>query len=491
MKRLIPLLSLLILLAPSTVAQNSQKIVFDTKDATNYYLAIPPESPVIRGVLVLFCSFGPPESILPETRLPQVTCTNEILTIVASVKGALYLDTATTQRISSILQHVTNRFKVDTSKIAIGAYSYAGSTLLRYTELCYQHPEKFPVRPRAIFTVDGSLDLINMWQWCERQISKSYDPGMTGDARFISNALRQGIGDLKNNLSLYQALTPFNLADTAGNELYLRHTALRLYYDTDINWQLTEKRNSLYDTDIPDATELVNRLLLAGNDKVEFVAATRPGKRNDGRRTPTAMSIVDEPECIQWLKQQLEILDPRTWNPPYYLPTPPNWTSEVFALPPDFAPAISLKGVEHVRFAPGWGELGKADYWTYVYLWWVEGKTAPDAAALQKYLTAYYEGLIGRNIERRNIPKEKLTPVRVSLAPQPGAAGGTRYAGRIDMLDYMAQRPMTLHCVADIKYCAAAGRTAIFFQVSPQESGHPIWKEMQAIPQQFHCEKQP
>ncbi len=488
MKRLTLLLSLLMLLVTGAIAQNSQKIVFDAKDATSYYLAIPPESPVIRGVLVLFRSFGPPESLLPETRLPQVAYTNEILTIVASLKETLYLDTATTQRINRILQDVITRFKIDTAKVALGAYSFAGSPLLRYTELCYQHPEMFPLQPKAIFMVDGSLDLQNIWHWCERQLAKPQDNGAQGDARYIANALRQGIGDINDHRARYQALTPFNREDTAGHEVYLRHTAMRLYYDTDISWRLREKRMSLYDTDIPDATELVNRLLQAGNNKAEFVAATRPGTHNDGSRSPVAMSIVDETECIQWLKQQLDILNPRTWNPPYYLPLPPKWTSEVFALPSDFAPEIPLKGVEHIRFAPGWDDPQKEDYWTYVYLWWVEGKPALDAAALQKYLAAYYDGLIGRNIDRRNIPKEKVKPVRVNLTPQPG---GTRYTGRIDMLDYMAQRPMTLHCIADIKYCTVAGRTAIFFQVSPQESGHPIWKEMQAIPEQFRCEKQP
>jgi hypothetical protein len=59
-------------------------------------------------------------------------------------------------------------------------------------------------------------------------------------------------------------LSPFNSADAGpGNERALRHAAVRLYFDTDIEWQLRERRNGYYDTYLPDAAEMVERRFLS------------------------------------------------------------------------------------------------------------------------------------------------------------------------------------------------------------------------------------
>jgi hypothetical protein len=40
-------------------------------------------------------------------------------------------------------------------------------------------------------------------------------------------------------------------------------------------------------------------------------------------------------------------------QPPYQLPTPKGWRKETFTLPPSFAPDMTWKGNEVLRFAPG------------------------------------------------------------------------------------------------------------------------------------------
>jgi hypothetical protein len=71
--------------------------------------------------------------------------------------------------------------------------------------------------------------------------------------------------------------------------------------------------------------------------------------------------------------------------------------------------------VEDVRFASGWDDEKSPQYWSYAYLWWLEDDPKIDAATLEKHLTAYYEGLVGRNLTGRNIPAGKVIPTRVQL----------------------------------------------------------------------------
>lgn len=40
-------------------------------------------------------------------------------------------------------------------------YSAGGTIALRYTELCNQSPESFPVRPKCVLTVDSPVDIID------------------------------------------------------------------------------------------------------------------------------------------------------------------------------------------------------------------------------------------------------------------------------------------------------------------------------------------
>ncbi|HTJ50233.1 MAG TPA: hypothetical protein VL443_12300, partial [Cyclobacteriaceae bacterium] len=301
------------------------------------------------------------------------------------------------------------------------------------------------------------------------------------------DAMTKENGTIYNNADRYKFLTPFyNEGQDAGNEKYLTSVAVRLYYDTDIEWQLKNRRNSFYDTKMPDGSELINRLLLMGNNNAEFIASKQPGLRSNGIRHPNSFSIVDEVECIQWVKRSLNIFDVNTWIPTYNLIKPAGWEMERFPLPPDFASQINYKGVEEVRFSPGWGEIKSEEHWSYSFLWWLDGTPKIDAVILQSNLKAYYSGLVARNITRRNIPANKIVPTIATIKKIKPAPGDLEtYNGTISMLDYHAQEPMILNCIIHVKDIKATNHTAIYFEISPKPFSHTIWKKMNEIGESF------
>jgi len=182
--------------------------------------------------------------------------------------------------------------------------------------------------------------------------------------------------------------------------------------------------------------------------------------------------------------------DAEKYNPPYALATPPEWGVERFAIPIEFAPSIPYKGVEDIRFAPGWGDAKSTAYWTYAFLWYLEGKPKIDAQAIEKNLTAYYTGLVGRNIERRKIPKEKLVPVKATIKQTTKTEGDAQtFLGTIEMLDYMEQKPMTLNCTVHIKLCGDQNNTFVFYQISPRPLTDNVWRGLQQLWTTFACSK--
>ncbi len=375
--KLIVLFTTIIFLFCNTVeCQTVEKVFFNDGDSiTNYYLAIPPTSGNISATLVLLCPYRNPESILPETMLQNVAAANDILTVYASVGMHFIPDDSALQHINKLMANIVSKYHADTSMFILAGFDVAGLTALKYTELSNEHPDKFTVQPKIVFGIASPVDLTGLYNLCQRQITKNYLPPAVGDAKFMTDILNKNIGAPNDHAEQYTQLSPFSYTvTTSGNEQYLKHTAIRLYYDADIDWQLKVRRNSYYDTYMPDASELINRLLLQGNTKAEFISSKQPGVRSNGNRNATAYSIVDAIDCIQWIKNELHIFNPNNpmaFNPPYTFGVPDGWRIERYLFPPFFAPGVKLKGIEDLRLPPGWGVASSNEYWSAAFLYWL------------------------------------------------------------------------------------------------------------------------
>ena len=89
-----------------------------------------------------------------------------------------------------------------------------------------------------------------------------------------------------------------------------------------------------------------------------------------------------------------EEFDSKKWEPPYNLDFPLGWGIERFLIPISFAPKIPYRGVEDIRFTPGWGKAESADYWSYVFLWYLDGQQKITAKIVENNLKKYYSGLV-------------------------------------------------------------------------------------------------
>jgi hypothetical protein len=172
----------------------------------------------------------------------------------------------------------------------------------------------------------------------------------------------------------------------------------------------------------------------------------------------------------------------------YHLDIPAGWTTEQMSFPIDFAPQITYTGIEDLRFAHGWEDIASDEHWTYAFLWWLDGKPLIDEKILQENLTAYYSGLVKRNVIQRTIPAFKVVPTIATITKAATAQGDTAtYNGTIKMLDYIAQEPITLNCLVHIKNCAAKNNTAVFFEISPKPYEHSIWQQMNKLNDDIKC----
>ncbi len=178
--------------------------------------------------------------------------------------------------------------------------------------------------------------------------------------------------------------------------------------------------------------------------------------------------------------------DGHKWEVPYTLAAPEDWGIERFLVPINFAPQISYKGVEDIRFAPGWAKVKSEEYWSYAFLWYLEGDIKTDIKIIESNLKAYYTGLIASNGSA--IPKEKLIPVITSFKKTRTDNGDSEtFIGTVSMLDYMQQKPIILNCKTHLRTCDGENKTFIFYELSPQSFSNNIWLSLDKLWSDFRC----
>jgi pimeloyl-ACP methyl ester carboxylesterase len=287
-------------------SQSIEKVVLNSKDSSVYYLAVKPFADEIKGVLVLLPGFGEQaEAIFPETKLHNVAFMNNILTVGVSVGNKIYVDAAVIEKINLVLNDILKRFKVKSDSFVVGGFSVGGTISLRLAELINEKPLHFPIVLKGVFAVDSPVDWVDLWSYFDRELEKNFSQAGTFEANFIQDMMKKEFGTPQTNLASYVQLSPFYAGQKGlGNEQFLKNIAVRVYHDVDVDWQLRNRRRSLYDSNALNSSEMINRLLLLGNQRAEFVQG-KTGYRSSGIRHPHAWSIVDEVELIKWIKKLL------------------------------------------------------------------------------------------------------------------------------------------------------------------------------------------
>ncbi len=304
--KLILFLMTIALFSNLSYSQSVKKVVLNENEFfSGSYLVVEPESDTIEGALILIAGFGQrAEDTFPETKLQNVAYVNNILTVSFAAGNKLYADSITRANLTAVIQDILSKYKINPQNFIIGGFSAGGMIALRYVELCNEFPDKFPVQPKGVFMVDSPIDIFTIWDNLEESYKNRYSELAYEEAERAMGHIKNDYKVPKENVSKYSELTAFSMNKEYGqHEKFLINTAVRAYHDVDIAWRLINRNQTVHNSNYEVTAELINRLLLMGNDKAEFIQTFRTGYRSNGNRHPHSWSIVDEVEFIQWMKK--------------------------------------------------------------------------------------------------------------------------------------------------------------------------------------------
>jgi hypothetical protein len=164
----------------------------------------------------------------------------------------------------------------------------------------------------------------------------------------------------------------------------------------------------------------------------------------------------------------------------YSLPLPEKWGVEKITFPIVFAPAIPYKGLEEIRFMPGWGDSKSADYWSYSFLWFIEGTPDINPDILKLYLTQYYNGLYISNQKTGPPANNNFTQVQLKKITNADEDLET-YEGKIITFNFLNKLPLKLNARIHIRKYIAKNHSAVLFEISPQDYKHTVWDQLDGI----------
>lgn len=160
------------------------------------------------------------------------------------------------------------------------------------------------------------------------------------------------------------------------------------------------------------------------------------------------------------------------------LDAPETWNTERIPFPISFAREIPLTGIEDLKFAPGWSDATQDDYWTYVFVWYVDDFGKVNQDSLTSWVNRYYDGLMGANADN---PEKGRTVTQYTKT----SAG---FEGQLEVYDnFFAKEMMTLYSRMTEQKCPETGKTILRFNMSIRPFDHPVWQLMDEVKVNVAC----
>lgn len=169
-------------------------------------------------------------------------------------------------------------------------------------------------------------------------------------------------------------------------------------------------------------------------------------------------------------------------NKPEILMEPVLWEFEKFPLPPSFANAITYKGFEELRFAPGMFKKDAHDYFTYAFVAQIDSAVTIWQADVKNYLVNYYRGLCAVTAKDNKlvIDTNKINAtIHRQMRP---AIKFTTYDAAVNLFGVFADgAPVRLNVEVSVIKNPVAKKTWLFFLASPLPKKDETWKKLYGI----------
>ena len=161
---------------------------------------------------------------------------------------------------------------------------------------------------------------------------------------------------------------------------------------------------------------------------------------------------------------------------------PSTWEFEKVPLPPSFATAITYKGFEELRFAPGMFKKDAHDYFTYVFVAQIDSSVVISQEDVKNYLVNYYQGLCAITAKDRKLVIDSSKINAAVYRQKKSTANYATYEAIVNLFGVFADgAPVTLNVEVSVIENVPDKKTWMFFIASPLHKKDETWKQLYGI----------
>ena len=153
------------------------------------------------------------------------------------------------------------------------------------------------------------------------------------------------------------------------------------------------------------------------------------------------------------------------------------WGKEIIKFPIDWAPEITFKGFEELRFAPQRTNMEHEEFWTLVLSWSVQTTKEISQKELEFNFYHYFDMLMKPNHFAQEFPEPELLFYDYDVNNT-----DTLFKGKMTFFDGLISGKMiTVNILGSQTLCKTIGKAYVIFKISPQQFTHPIWEKLEKI----------
>ena len=250
----------------------------------------------VKGFLLLLPGLGEnARSVFHKTSLPALLSEQGALTIIPELEKALVAEDFIIVALNKILQEQHSKYGSAKPWLIIGGFSRGGAIAVRYAEYLLSLDSNNNLK--GIFAIDPALDLKRLYKSSVNKINYDCSRLIKKEGSFIKNYLDKLLkGPPAIQPDNYLKYSGYSAdREDGGNASYLKHIAIRLFSEPDLNYVRKTYCDKLQEDDLNafDLEKLNKFLLQTGKTQCEYITTKGKGFHS--------WNILDAEDCAKWI----------------------------------------------------------------------------------------------------------------------------------------------------------------------------------------------
>ena len=254
-----------------------------------------------KAVLVVFPCFPcDAQNTFDEFNIVDISIKNDISVLLMNYNMHLYMSTQEKTDVANLISEALNVNNISAENLYVGGFSGGGNVALLVSN--YLVESQNPMQPKGVFIVDAPIDLVQLYEVAQSNISENFSAVSIQEASWIIDQFDSEFGSPDSFMNNYILNSPYITSiHSLHNISAIKDLKLRFYTEPDTTWWWENRHVKPNQMNAYAIENLASDLKQNEAKNVEYIPTQNKGYRTNGDRHPHSWSIVDKENLMKWI----------------------------------------------------------------------------------------------------------------------------------------------------------------------------------------------